>query len=59
MTTQQRNTQYEIDRIEVSQPIVVRHIEDRSNGYALVWGFASYILLLPVLFGAMTIATML
>lgn len=48
---------YEIDRLNESQPIVVRHIEDQSCGLPLFLGLASYVALLPVFFTAMMIAS--
>ncbi|MFG0313054.1 MAG: hypothetical protein ACF8LL_02545 [Phycisphaerales bacterium] len=53
MTTLQHNTNYEIDRLDESQAIVVKHIEDESNGQPLFWGLVTYIALLPALFGAL------
>ena len=53
MTTLKNNALYEIDRLDESQSIVVKHIEDESNGQPLFWGLVSYLALMPVLFGAM------
>lgn len=50
---------YEIDRLDESQPIVIQHVEDQSNGQSLLWGFVSYVALLPALFGAMMIMSIL
>ncbi len=50
---------YEIDRQDESHAIVVKHIEDESNGQSLLWGLVSYVALLPALFGAMMIASYL
>ena len=44
---------YEIDRIEQSQSIVVKHIEDKSSAQPLLWGLVSYVTLLPVMISAL------
>lgn len=59
MTTLQNNAGYEIDRLEDSQAIVVKHIEDHSNGQSLFWGLVSYVILLPAVFAAMIIVSVL
>tara|TARA_A100000171_G_scaffold46913_1_gene52281 strand:- start:1314 stop:1496 length:183 start_codon:yes stop_codon:yes gene_type:complete len=56
---QNNSTGYEIDRLDESQAIVVKHIEDHSSGLPLFLGLASYLALLPALFGAMMIASYL
>ena len=53
MTPLKNNATYEIDRLDESQAIVIRHIEDESNGQPLLWGLVSYVALMPVLFGAL------
>ncbi|MHA7813025.1 MAG: hypothetical protein ACX94C_06500 [Phycisphaerales bacterium] len=53
MTPLKNNATYEIDRLDESQAIVIRHIEDESNGQPLFWGLVSYVALMPVLFGAL------
>ena len=53
MNARQNASQYEIDRQDESQAIVVRHIEDESNGQPLLWGLVSYVILLPALAAAM------
>lgn len=59
MTTLQHNTNYEIDRLDESQAIVVKHIEDESNGQPLFWGLVTYIALLPALFGALMLMSLI
>ncbi|HCT44457.1 MAG: hypothetical protein CMJ35_02095 [Phycisphaerae bacterium] len=59
--TRNQNTaaSYEIDRLDESQAIVVKHIEDHSSGMPLIMGFAAYGLLLPVFFVAMMLPSLL
>lgn len=49
MTTSEPRRNYEIDRLDESQAIVVKHTEDHSSGLPLLMGFLTYMVILPAL----------
>lgn len=49
MTTSETRRNYEIDRLDESQAIVVKHTEDHSSGLPLLMGFLTYMVILPAL----------
>lgn len=49
MTTSEPRRNYEIDRLDESQAIVVKHTEDHSSGLPLLMGFLTYVVMLPAL----------
>lgn len=60
MTTfSQASMSYEIDRREKSQPIIVKHTEDRSSGLPVLLGLAAYVAMLPALFAALMLPDLL
>lgn len=47
MTTPEPRRNYEIDRLDESQAIVVKHTEDHSSGLPLLMGLLTYVVMLP------------